>query len=815
MSRAPTLPRLRSTRGYLLGLIAAVVIPLLVFAGLLLVRFATAERDRYARDAVQISRQVALVLDGELAGLLALLKGLASSSALAGGDFARFHEEAGRVVAGSDAVVLLRDLGPRQHLNTQTPFGQELPPAVPLQPEDRAVLESGQPLVGDVYRSPISGEPRVPVVLPVRQDGRSIHLLAVTVPTTRFHAALRQSVPEGWIVGVGDRRGTYVTRSARHEDVSGRPSVPEYVAKATGQAGTFTSRSLEGVELLAGYYKPEFSGWLVAANVARAVVERPLQQSLTLLGLVGTGALGLSLLLAYRLGGRFTRAAAALASQAEALGRGGPVPPQPAAFSEFATVSTALTAAAAAVAERAREREREVEREALLASIFDTAGLSVAVVEVLAEDGRLVAANGNMAARFGLAAGAIEGRLAGTLDADPDDVRAWLALCRQALAVRGPVTTEYAVGGSEGPRWELGTFTPLPGPGRAPDRVAFTGIDITDRKRAEQVLRERTHELEVVLSTVPTAVWFTYDPDVRVVIRNRAAAALMGVPEGERRSLGSEDSALAGVRVSQNGEPLPREEMPLQRALRGETVEGEEFTFGFPDGRERTLLVSALALRDEARGVVGAVSAGLDITDRKRGEEQRLLLVNELNHRVKNTLATVQSIALQTLRGAATTAEAGQALTDRLLALSKAHDVLTRESWEGAHLSQVIAGALDAHAGEGRVDLEGPPVWLPPALSLSLSLALHELATNAVKYGALSAPEGRIRIAWEVLGPPGGSKLRLLWTERGGPAVQPPTRQGFGSRLISRSLSADIGASVSLDYPPEGATCTIEVPLGG
>ncbi len=130
-------------------------------------------------------------------------------------------------------------------------------------------------------------------------------------------------------------------------------------------------------------------------------------------------------------------------------------------------------------------------------------------------------------------------------------------------------------------------------------------------------------------------------------------------------------------------------------------------------------------------------------------------------------------------------------------------------------MRQIIAGALSAHAGEDRIVLTGTSVWLPPALSLSLSLALHELATNAAKYGALSTLDGTVSISWDMLNPRGEPLLRLVWEEKGGPEVHPPTRQGFGSRLIQRSLSADIGASVRLEYPSEGVTCTIEAPIRG
>jgi two-component sensor histidine kinase len=247
--------------------------------------------------------------------------------------------------------------------------------------------------------------------------------------------------------------------------------------------------------------------------------------------------------------------------------------------------------------------------------------------------------------------------------------------------------------------------------------------------------------------------------------------------------------------------------------MRGERLDDEEYTFVFPNGTTRTLLTSGTALRDERGAVHGAVLVGLDITERKQAEDQRRLLLHELNHRVKNTLATVQSIALQTLRGATSLPQARDALTDRLVALAKAHDPLTRESWEGAELHDIVAGATAPHAGTGRFEVEGPPVWLTPALSLSLALALHELATNAAKYGALASSEGRVRISWEVTGPLQAERLRLEWREQGGLPVRPPAHRGFGTRLIERSFSADLDGSATIDFAPDGVRCLIEAPL--
>jgi PAS domain S-box-containing protein len=204
-----------------------------------------------------------------------------------------------------------------------------------------------------------------------------------------------------------------------------------------------------------------------------------------------------------------------------------------------------------------------------------------------------------------------------------------------------------------------------------------------------------------------------------------------------------------------------------------------------------------------------------DITDRKRAEEQRTLLINELNHRVKNTLATVQSIASQTLRNAPTMQDAKEAFEGRLMALARAHDVLTNESWEGAELRNIVAQALAPYRsfGEDRLTIKGPEVRLSPRIALALSMALQELTTNAVKHGALSNATGKVDIIWDVVSAEPGIRLHLCWQESGGPPVQTPTRQGFGSRLIERSLARELNGNVQIKFHPEGVLCTVDAPL--
>lgn len=196
----------------------------------------------------------------------------------------------------------------------------------------------------------------------------------------------------------------------------------------------------------------------------------------------------------------------------------------------------------------------------------------------------------------------------------------------------------------------------------------------------------------------------------------------------------------------------------------------------------------------------------------KRYQGQLRLMINELNHRVKNTLTTVQSMASQTLRaGEPDPSVVFEKFEARLLGLSLAHDVLTRERWHGADLREVAERALDPFtaAASGQVAMDGPKVWLAPGAALSMALIFHELATNAVKYGALSVETGRVDLTWTLE----GEALTLTWAERGGPPVTPPTRRGFGSRLIERGLRGELRGAAQMSYPPEGFVCVMHALL--
>ena len=300
--------------------------------------------------------------------------------------------------------------------------------------------------------------------------------------------------------------------------------------------------------------------------------------------------------------------------------------------------------------------------------------------------------------------------------------------------------------------------------------------DITDRRNAErqrdeaeEALRKRSAELEAVLETIPTAVWFTTDPELRNVVGNRRATELLRM--AREADLSSTLNHPDHFAVFRDGNAVPPEARPLHRAARGEIVNNELLEVRFADGDRKMILMRAAPLRSNTGEIQGAVAAAADVTERHRHEDHLKLLVNELDHRVKNTLAIVQSIATLTLKGIDPAVRA--AFEERLLTLSAAHSLLTDENWDGAHLDAVARATL--RAARDRISFTGEDLRLRPKSAVALAMALHELGTNALKYGALSVEQGSVAVRWST----SDGRFRLHWEERGGPPVVPPVRRGF------------------------------------
>jgi PAS domain S-box-containing protein len=397
-------------------------------------------------------------------------------------------------------------------------------------------------------------------------------------------------------------------------------------------------------------------------------------------------------------------------------------------------------------------------------------------------------------------------------------------------------------------------------------RVIGTAVDITERKRSERTALQQAQSLQVLIAT-GAALAGELDLEKVVQMVTDAGVEITGAEFGaffyNRIDAAGESYmlyALSGVERSAFEKfPMPRNTAVFAPTFAGEgVVRSDDITAdpryghnhprrGMPEGHlpVRSYLAVPVMSRsgevlgglffghsqrgmftDEAeelvRGVAGQAAVAIDnarlyeaaqneLAQRRRSEELQALLINELNHRVKNTLVTVQSIVAQTSRSGRSSDDVRQAIEGRLMSLSAAHDLLTRHNWEGADLIDVVdrAAAPFSGQGESRIRVSGPSIRLAPQQALAMSMALHELGTNAAKYGGLSVPEGWVTVGWT------GSEgqLELTWEEAGGPQVSPPPSRGFGSRLLERGLARDLKGEVVLEFRPSGLVCRMRAPI--
>lgn len=339
--------------------------------------------------------------------------------------------------------------------------------------------------------------------------------------------------------------------------------------------------------------------------------------------------------------------------------------------------------------------------------------------------------------------------------------------------------------------------------------------DITERKRTDAALEQsrlRALEQEQLLAATyeHAAIGISeVAPDGRFLRVNEAICSIVGISREEHLN--------TTLFSRTHPDDMDADREAFQKQVHGELeFYSVEKRLKRPDGRTIWLSVRSTPVRAARGELLYIVRVVQDITERKASERRQKLLIDELNHRVKNTLATVQSLAAQTARGAPTPADFREAFEGRLIALSKAHNQLTDHHWESVDLREMLSASLAPYAGAGpeRIVLRGEDFVLRPRAVLTLAMVFHELTTNAAKYGALSAQGGSVEIRWQPMLSEDGSRtmLQLEWIEQGGPAVVEPARRGFGTKFIEGSIAAD-GGSVRLSFDPAGLRCEISMAL--
>ena len=325
------------------------------------------------------------------------------------------------------------------------------------------------------------------------------------------------------------------------------------------------------------------------------------------------------------------------------------------------------------------------------------------------------------------------------------------------------------------------------------------------RARAEIELREHQMRLRHILDSAREYAILTLDRDGRIASWNAGAQRLLGYNEKEVIGQRGDIFFVPEDRAAD----APEREMKLARE------QGRAVNERWHLRKDGTRFWGSGVMVPVPEGQQDAyLKIFRDNTETRRAEQRQALLIHELNHRVKNTLTIIQSIVMQTLRTTPNAADAREALESRLVSLAQAHNILTSSDWRGGDLRELVTGALAAYActAHPRFHIRGEPVALRPKALLALSMAVHELATNAVKYGALSNESGHVEICWEITPEP-ARRFCFHWKEQGGPPVEAPRRRGFGSRLVEEGLAQDIAGEVHLRFAREGLECTIEAPV--
>ncbi|TGR65499.1 PAS domain S-box protein [bacterium M00.F.Ca.ET.194.01.1.1] len=377
--------------------------------------------------------------------------------------------------------------------------------------------------------------------------------------------------------------------------------------------------------------------------------------------------------------------------------------------------------------------------------------------------------------------------------------------CPMAVAIKEdrPIRGEEAI--AERPDGTRVPFIPYPTPlhdseGRLTGAINML-VDISDRKKAEE-FAERL------------AAIVTFSDDA--IVSKDTQGIIQTWNKGAERLFGYAAADVIGKPITILIPPERQDEEPeiLARICRGEHIEHYETVRMKKDGSLIDVSLTVSPLKDGKGQIIGASKIARDITEKRQEERRHLLLINELNHRVKNTLATVQSLASQTFRGERDN-HAFRQFESRLVALARAHDLLTQESWQGADLHEILNRSLQAVCPDpGRqLEVSGPPCRLNPKLALSLSMAFHELGANATKHGALSVDAGKVAVHWSIDGRGEGKTLHLTWRELHGPSVTAPEKRGFGSRLLEQALARELNAQVLLSFPESGVNFSLTAPL--
>jgi PAS domain S-box-containing protein len=782
----------RSIRVILAVLVLAVLTPVLAFSAYVIHEYTQRERVRALNQAAAYAEQVQIDVDRNFRSTMGTLSGLASSPALQTGDFETFYRQAESVARMIETPIVLRDLTGQHLVNTRVPWGSVLPrvyqPAV-----DDIIKIKPQPFVSDLFTGTLAKKPIINVVTPVFVKGALSSTLSTSVEAEALSRILTsQALPANWVVSISDRVNNIVARSADLDKFIGQPS--HWPSPVGSDRGAVRLKSPDGIDHLKGYARTQ-EGWTVSAFISVAAVEQPLRQAWNIFLMSGLVALGSALAMARLIGARIARPLVEVARRAKSLTRIETIPPISSPVSEINEVSLAISNASIEL--RARERD-VLESESRYRALFEQAAVGFEHVTL---DGEWLGINGQLRKMLGYARDEVIDILPADLTPE-EDRTAEEGLIEQL--VRGNIPS-YAIDKRYRKKdgsmiWVRATSSLAREHNGTPAYRISVIEDVTERRRTRAesarlaALVQSSHDAIVSMSL--NGIIETWNPGAERLF-GRSASTVIG-HHHNRLFAAKEHALLANI---------------LKQVAAGEAVR-EELCGLHQDGSLLDVGISAAPILTR-KGKIIAVSHMIeDIRERKEWERRLAILNRELQHRVRNTLAVVQSISNQTMNDNPSREAFRLAFQGRLQSLASASEMLTKSNWNGADLADFIELQLLSLVPrrKSQLTLKGQRLNLPASLAVPIGLCIHELGTNALKHGAWTQEQGRVDIQWRVTSIDGLKRpeLNITWREHGGPPVTAPTRQGFGTVLVERGIP---GARVVRAFSESGFNCTIDVEL--
>jgi PAS domain S-box-containing protein len=756
----------------------AIVLPVLVFAALLFGQVQGQERRRTEVMASTLAVNVGRDVEREISRDTLMLKSLGTNAFLREGNIEAFRSRArelGSVIGGRFVL----DLAPGREHPAQPGPARGFVPGVDVVVSDLRPAAAGE---GDVFA----------LVLPLLQDGAPAGTLSLELPTARLTELLvEEEVPPGWVTEVHDGTGRRIAASpgASAQD-AGPDGPPNAAGRSEEEQVLWASQDGQGRRSLAVSHPIATSRWTVTAVVPGKALQAPMHRSVILLAWLGGGLVLLSFLLALFFGRRLAEPIRQVTAAAVSLSDG-KLPNVP---SSSVREANELVRALATTADVLRQRSEDLTRaHDELANVYEGSPIGIGLFD---PDGKVIRINRAMS------------ELALPLRADGGlDVAGWSALAaliREVDEGRAPVSGRDVVLRGASRRVFRASAFPAGCPLASERAIGVTIEDVTERRAAEVAVAESNQRIQRLLDANFFGIALVTDGDI-----NEANDAFLSIIGYSRQDLAG------GLRL----QTITPAEFHGADARALEEVEETGLCRAFEkdllrsDGRRIPALVGYARLNREPLSVI---CFALDLTEQRQRDTQRRYLMRELTHRTKNLLAVVQAMAVQTAKTSGTPSEFHDRFAARLQGLAGSHDLLVQENWSGASMRDLVRSQL-GHYAEGigtQIHLDGPSLLLEPEAAQNLGMALHELSTNAAKYGALSVPEGRVDITWRMQPAKAEAEPQFVvdWRESGGPRVVAPRRRGFGHVVMDRLAARALNGQVQMTFAPEGVWWRLTAP---